>query len=481
MSDAAPGVSWDAIVVGAGPNGLAAAITLARAGRSVLVLEANQTVGGGSRSAALTLPGFVHDVCSAIHPLGRGSPVFAEWPLAEHGLEWIDPPVAIAHPLDDGSAAIVRRDLEATAAGFGEDADRYRALAGPVARDWGLIARSMLGPLNLVAPLRHPIALGRFGLNAIQPATWLARRFRTPQARALLAGIAAHSFLRLDQPITGAFVLAFLGSAHAVGWPIPRGGSQRIADALASYLRSLGGEIRTDERVTDLRALPRHRAVLLDLTPRQILAIAGDRFPGGYARQLRRYRYGPGVFKVDLALDEPVPWTNPALREAGTIHLGGTLEEIAAAERAVARGHHPARPFTLVAQPSVFDPSRAPAGKHTLWAYCHVPNGSREDMTERILDQIERFAPGTRRLIIGRSTMDTAAVEAYNANYVGGDINGGLQNVFQLWTRPAVRLDPYSTPDPGIFICSSSTPPGGGVHGLCGWHAARSALRGVLT
>jgi phytoene dehydrogenase-like protein len=468
------------VVVGAGPNGLAAAITLARGGRSVLVVEANATVGGGSRSAALTLPGFVHDVCSAVHPLGRGSPAFAEWPLAEHGLEWIEPPVAIGHPLDDGSAALVRRGLDATAEGLGEDGERYRSLAAPAARDWELIARTMLGPLNLVAPLRHPIALGRFGIGALQPATWLAGRFRTPQARALLAGIAAHSFLRLNQPITGSFVLAFLGSAHAVGWPIPRGGSQRIADALASYLRSLGGEIRTGQRVTDLRELPPHRAVLLDLTPRQILAVAGDRFGGAYERQLRRYRYGPGVFKVDLALDGPVPWTNPGLLEAGTVHLGGTLEEIVASERAVARGRHPERPFTLVAQPSVFDPSRAPEGKHTLWAYCHVPNGSRVDMTERILDQLERFAPGVRKRIIGRSTMDTAAVEAYNANYVGGDINGGLQDLFQLWTRPAIRLDPYSTPDPRVFVCSSSTPPGGGVHGLCGWHAAQSALRGVL-
>jgi phytoene dehydrogenase-like protein len=474
------GHTYDAVVVGAGPNGLSAAITLARAGKSVLVLEAKPTVGGGSRSSALTLPGFLHDVCSAVHPLGRGSPAFARWPLDEHGLEWIEPPVAIAHPLDDGSAAVVRRDLEATAAQFGEDAERYRRLAGPVARDWDLIARTMLGPLDLRGPLRHPIALGRFGLGAIQPASWLAGRFRTPGVRALLAGIAAHSFLRLNQPITGSFVLAFLGSAHAVGWPIPRGGSQRIADALASYLQSLGGEIRTGERVTDLRELPPHHAVLLDLTPRQVLAVAGERLGGSYARQLRRYRYGPGVFKVDLALDGPVPWTNPQLLEAGTVHLGGTFEEIAASERAVARGRHAERPFTLVAQPSLFDPSRAPEGKHVLWAYCHVPNGSTVDMTEPILAQLERFAPGVRKRIIGRSTMDTAAVEAYNANYVGGDINGGIQDLAQLWTRPAIRLDPYSTPDESIFICSSSTPPGGGVHGLCGWHAANSALSGVL-
>jgi phytoene dehydrogenase-like protein len=471
---------YDALVVGAGPNGLAAAITLARAGRSVLVLEARSTVGGGSRSAALTLPGFVHDVCSAVHPLGRASPVFRGWPLAEHGLEWIEPPVAIAHPLDDGSAALVHRSLDATAASLGEDEDRYRGLLGPVARDFTLIARELLGPLRLRGPLRHPFALGRFGLGAIQPATWLARRFRTEQARALIGGVAAHSFGPLDGPLTGAFALALLGSAHAVGWPIPRGGSQAIADALASYLRSLGGEIRTDHEVTSLRELPPHQAVLLDLTPRQVLRLAGDRLSGLYRRQLQRYRYGPGVFKVDLALDGPIPWANPALARAGTVHLGGTLPELVRSEGSVARGRPAGRPFVLVSQPSAFDPSRAPAGKHVVWAYCHVPNGSRADMSDSILGQLERFAPGVGSRILGRSTMGPAAMETYNANYVGGDINGGLQDMWQMWTRPAVRLDPYSTPDPAIFICSSSTPPGGGVHGLCGFHAAQSALRGVL-
>ncbi|MGH2454667.1 MAG: phytoene desaturase family protein, partial [Candidatus Limnocylindria bacterium] len=408
------------------------------------------------------------------------SPAFGAWPLAEHGLEWIDPPIAVAHPLDDGTAALVRRDLAATAAGLGKDGDRYRALLGPIAGDWELIAREMLGPLRLGGVLRHPVALGRFGLGAIQPVTWHARRFRTPQARALLAGVAAHSFLRLDRLITGAFALSLLASAHAVGWPIPRGGSQRIADALAGYLRSLGGEIQTGRRVTDLRQLPPHRAVLLDLTPRQVLAVAGDRLGGSYERQLRRYRYGPGAFKIDLALDGPIPWANPELAGAGTVHLGGTFEEVVASERAVARGRHADRPFTLVAQPSLFDGSRTPAGHHVVWAYCHVPNGSRADMTEPVLAQLERFAPGLGRRVIGRSTMGPAAIESYNANYVGGDINGGLQDLRQLWTRPAVRLDPYATPDPAIFICSASTPPGGGVHGLCGYHAARSALRGIL-
>lgn len=470
----------DAIVVGAGPNGLAAAITLARAGRSVLVLEARPTVGGGTRSAALTLPGFVHDVCSAVHPLGRASRVFAEWPLAEHGLDWIDPPVAIGHPLDDGSAALVRRDIDETAASLGEDGERYARLLRPLVDDWELIDRELIGPLRIAAALRHPFALGRFGINAVQPVTWLARRFHGPQARALLGGVAAHSFVQLDRPITGAFALIFLASAHAVGWPIPRGGSQHIADALASYLRSLGGEIRTDVPVASLDGLPPHRALLLDLTPRQVLRLAGDRLGGLYRRQLRGYRYGPGVFKIDLALDGPIPWTNPELAQAGTVHLGGTLPELVAAERAVAHQRPAGRPFVLVAQPSQFDPSRAPDGKHVVWAYCHVPNGSRADMTDAILAQLERFAPGIGSRIIGRSTMGPAALETYNANYIGGDINGGLQDLWQLWTRPAIRLDPYSTPDPRIFICSSSTPPGGGVHGLCGYFAAQSALRGIL-
>lgn len=471
---------YDAIVVGAGPNGLAASITLARAGRSVLVLEASSTVGGGTRSAELTLPGFLHDVCSAVHPLGRASPVFAEWPLAEHGLEWIDPPVAIAHPLDDGSAALVRRDVEATAASLGQDGERYARLLRPLVRDWDVIASELIGPLRIGAPFRHPIAMARFGINAVQPVTWLARRFHGPRARALVGGVAAHSFVQLTHPITSAFALIFLASAHAVGWPIPRGGSQRIADALASYLRSLGGEIQTDREVTSLDGLPPHQALVLDLTPRQVLHLAGDRFNGLYRRQLRGYRYGPGVFKIDLALDGPIPWRNPDLLQAGTVHLAGTLPELVAAERSVARGRASKGPFVLVAQPSLFDPSRAPAGRHVVWAYCHVPNGSSVDMTDAILGQLERFAPGVRERIIGQSVLSPADLQAYNANYVGGDINGGLQDMWQLWTRPAIRPDPYSTPDPGIFICSSSTPPGGGVHGLCGYHAAESALRGVL-
>jgi phytoene dehydrogenase-like protein len=322
--------------------------------------------------------------------------------------------------------------------------------------------------------------MGRFGLNAIQPVSLLMRRFRGQHAPAVLAGAGAHSFLRLDQLATGAFAISLLAAAHAVGWPIPRGGSQRIADALGSYLRSLGGEIRTGVPVSKLGELPPHRAVLFDLTPRQVLAIGGSRLRGTYARQLRRYRYGPGVFKLDLALDGPIPWANPDLARAGTVHLGGTAAEIGAAARQVAGGRIPERPLVLFAQPSLFDDTRAPAGQHTAWAYCHVPNGSRVDMTEPILAQLERFAPGATKRIVGRSAMGPAAFEAYNPNHIGGDINGGLQDIRQLWTRPAIRWDAYSTPDPALFICSSSTPPGGGVHGLCGWYAARSALRGVL-
>jgi phytoene dehydrogenase-like protein len=472
--------SYDAVVVGAGPNGLAAAIELARNGRSVLVVERNETVGGGSRSAELTLPGFTHDVCSAIHPLGRASPFFAQLDLAAHGLEWIEPPIQIAHPLDDGSAALVRRSVDETARTLGEDARTYRRLIKPIVRDWDLIARDMLGPFRPFAAARHPTALGRYGLLAIQPASWIARRFHSPQARALLAGCTAHSMLRLDQLASGAFGMTLLASAHAVGWPMPRGGSQRIADALADELRSLGGEIRTGVEVGSVDELPAHRAVLLDLTPQGVLRVSGDRLHGLYAAELRRYRYGPGSFKVDLALDGPIPWRNPDLLQAGTVHLGGTFEEIAASERAVSDGRVPDRPFVLVAQQSLFDSTRAPDSKQTVWAYCHVPSGASVDMTERIHDQIERFAPGFRERILAVSVKGPAELERYNPNYVGGDINGGLQGLTQLFTRPAVRLDPYSTPDPSIFICSSSTPPGGGVHGLCGYHAARSALRGVL-
>jgi len=472
----------DAVVVGGGPNGLAAAIVLGSAGRSVRLLEARDTVGGGCRSAELTVPGVIHDVCSAVHPLGRSSPVFRELGLERHGLEWIEPPIQLAHPLDDGSAALLRRDIDETAATLGhpDDARTYARWMRPLSADWELIVQSLLGPMRPMAMMRHPFALARFGLPSLLPASMQARRFRSPQARALVAGVGAHSFLPLSAPLSGGIGLALLASGHAVGWPIPRGGSQRIADALASVLRERGGTIETGVEVRDLRELPSHRAAMLDLTPRQVLAIAGDRLGGMYAAQLRRYRYGPATFKLDLVLDGPIPWRNPEVGQAGTVHLGGGLEEIAASEAAVANGRVHDRPFVLLSQPSAFDASRAPAGRHVVWAYCHVPNGWDGDATESILRQIERFAPGFRDRIVAQNVLRPSQLEAYNANCVGGDINGGLQHWAQFLTRPAVRWDPYSTPDPRLLICSASTPPGGGVHGLCGMHAAASALRGAL-
>jgi phytoene dehydrogenase-like protein len=472
----------DAVVVGGGPNGLAAAIVLGSAGRSVRLLEARDTVGGGCRSAELTVPGVIHDVCSAVHPLGRSSPVFRELGLERHGLEWIEPPIQLAHPLDDGSAALLRRDIDETAATLGhpDDARTYARWMRPLSADWELIVQSLLGPMRPMAMMRHPFALARFGLPSLLPASMQARRFRSPQARALVAGVGAHSFLPLSAPLSGGIGLALLASGHAVGWPIPRGGSQRIADALASVLRERGGTIETGVEVRDLRELPSHRAAMLDLTPRQVLAVAGDRLGGMYAAQLRRYRYGPATFKLDLILDGPIPWRNPEVGQAGTVHVGGGLEEIAASEAAVADGRVHDRPFVLLSQPSAFDASRAPDGQHVVWAYCHVPNGWDGDTTESILRQIERFAPGFRDRILAQHLLRPAELEAYNANCVGGDINGGLQHWAQFFTRPAVRWDPYSTPDPRLFICSASTPPGGGVHGLCGMHAAASALRGAL-
>ena len=480
MGDLSSGAT-DAVVVGGGPNGLAAAIALARAGQGVRLFEARDSVGGGCRSAELTEPGVVHDVCSAIHPLGRSSPFFAELALEGHGLEWIEPTVQLAHPLDDGRVAIVRRDVQSTAASFDDARDEqiYTRWMAPLAEDWDLIVRRLLGPLPIGA-IRHPIAMGRFGLPALLPVTAVARRFRSPVARALLAGCGAHSFLPLHAPMTSGLGLALLVSAHAVGWPIPRGGAGRIVDALASVLRALGGEIVTGHAVRSIDELPQHRAALLDLTPRQVLEVAGNRLGGMYAAQLRHYRYGPGAFKLDLVLDGPVPWRNTEVAEAGTVHLGGTLEEVAASERAVSRGRVHERPFVLLAQPTQLDPDRAPPGRHVVWAYCHVPNGWSGDATERILAQIERFAPGFRDRIVAQHVLRPSQLEAYNANYIGGDINGGLQHWAQFFTRPAVRWDPYSTPDPKLFICSASTPPGGGVHGLCGAHAARSALRGAL-
>jgi phytoene dehydrogenase-like protein len=465
--------SYDAIVIGSGPNGLTAAILLARAGLKVYVFEAQDTAGGGTRSEELTEPGFVHDVCSAVHPLAVGSPAFESFPLAEHGLEWIHPPAPLAHPLDDGSAVLMHRSVDETAAELGVDRDAYKKLMAPLAQRWDTLGAEFLQPLHFP---KHPLQLGGFGLKAIRSAEGFARnRFRSEAARALFAGLAAHSILPLEKPVTAAFGLVFAMTAHAVGWPIPRGGSQSIANALCSYLSTLGGEVVTGRRVDNVDEFTGARAIVCDVTPRQLLKLAGHRFSRPYARRLEKYRYGPGVFKVDWALREPIPWKAAACAQAATVHLGGGLEDIAASERAPWRNEIAGRPFVLLAQPSLFDPTRAPDGKHTAWGYCHVPNGSREDVTDRIESQVERFAPGFRRTILARQVFDTVAMERHNANLVGGDINGGSQDLAQQFLRPTRRL--YRTSARGIYICSASTPPGGGVHGLCGYYAAQAVLK----
>lgn len=467
--------SYDALVVGAGPNGLSAAIAIAQTGRSVLVVEGRDTVGGGARSAELTLPGFLHDVCSAIHPLAVGSPFLSTLPLSEHGLEWVHPPAPVAHPLNDGTAVMLERSVDETADGLEPDAASYRKLFEPLVRDWGKLCTDIIGPLRLP---RHPMMTARFGLLGFRSAVSVAQsRFKGERARALFAGSAAHSVLPLERPVSAAVGLVLGASGHAVGWPMPRGGAQRIADALASHLTSLGGRIETDTMVEDLEDAPDASVTLLDITPRQVVRIAGDRLPDDFRRKLESYRYGPAAFKVDWALDGPVPWTAPECARAGTVHLGGTMSEIAQSEREVWSGRHPERPFVLLAQPSLFDPSRAPEGKHTVWAYCHVPNGSDFDMTSRIEAQVERFAPGFRDRILARSVRPPAALEEYNPNLVGGDIGGGVQDLGQLFSRPVSMFDPYSVPSTNMFICSSSTPPGGGVHGMCGYFAAQAALR----
>jgi phytoene dehydrogenase-like protein len=467
----------DAVVVGGGPNGLAAAITLAREGRSVTLLEAAATVGGGARSAEVTLPGFVHDVCSAIYPFGRTSPFFAGLDLERHGLRWIEPPASVGHPLDDGSAVIVERDVEVTAAQLGRDRDAYRRLFAPLVRDLDTLLPELLAPFHVPLSPRRAVRLGLFGLLALQPATLIARRFRDAPARALFAGAAAHSILRLSEPVSGAAALLMLASAHRDGWPFPAGGAGRIPEALAAELVALGGTIETGRLVTRLDELPPHRVAVFDTSARGLLEIAGDRFRGRYRRALEGFRYGPGVFKLDLAIEGAIPWRAEALASVGTVHIGGTFEEIARSEADVAAGRIPQRPFVLLAQQSLFDRSRAPDGGNTVWAYCHVPNGSAVDMTEAILGQVERFAPGFRGRILATKATSPAALEAYDRNDIGGDIAGGRLDLGQLFTRPAWRLDPYSTPDPTIFLGSASTPPGGGVHGMPGLHAARSAAR----
>ena len=472
-------MEFDAVVVGSGPNGLAAAIEMARAGWSVCVLEAQDTVGGGARSAELTLPGFIHDVCSAIHPLAIASPFFKSLPLAEHGLEWIHPPAALAHPFDDGTSAILELSVERTCATLGPDAVAYTKVFAPLIRNAHKLIPEILAPPAHLP--RHPVALMRFGFKAILSAqTFTRRHFKGNRARGLFGGIAAHANMPLDLSPTAAFGLLLGMLGHVDGWPMPKGGSQKISDALASYFTSLGGRIVTGTHITSLRELPSARVILPDITPQQVLRLAGDEFPPSYRWELQKYQYGPGVFKVDWALNSPIPWRAKECRRAGTLHIGGSIEEIIAGEQAVGKDRCPEKPFVLLAQQSLFDSSRAPQGKHTAWAYCHVPRGSKIDMTERIESQVERFAPGFHDCILSRHTKTPAEFEKYNPNNVGGDISGGLQNLLQIIARPSLRISPYSTPVNNLFICSSSTPPGGGVHGMCGYHAARAALKRFL-
>jgi phytoene dehydrogenase-like protein len=469
----------DAVVVGSGPNGLAAAITLARAGCSVLVCEANSTIGGGARSAELTLPGFLHDVCSAVHPLAAGSPFFKALPLERFGLEWIQPDIPLAHPLDDGSAACLHRDVDLTADRLSGDSQMYRWLMKPLARDWEKLAGEFLQPM-LHLP-RHPVALARFGAFGICPATFLAKKlFRHEPARALLAGIAAHSFLPLEALVSSAFALVLGLAGHAVGWPVPRGGAQQIANALAAYLHGLGEKIEVNRRVENLNDLPKSRAVLLDVSAWEFLRLASEQLPPAYRHRLESFRHAPGIFKIDYALSSPIPWRAEPCRRAGTIHLGGSIDEIAAAERDAFRGNIPERPFVLVAQQSLFDETRAPLGQHTLWAYCHVPFNCKLDVSDRIESQIERFAPGFRDCILARHKMSAADLGKSNSNLDGGDITGGAADLMQLIARPTLSPTPYRTPIRGVYLCSSSTPPGGGVHGMCGYHAARAALREIF-
>lgn len=461
-----------AAVVGSGPNGLTAAIVLARAGLRTTLFEAEPTIGGGARSAQLTLAGFHHDVCSAVHPMARCSPAFAEFPLAEHGLDWIDPPIPVAHPLDDGTAAVLFRDLPETSAELGPDGARYVRAVEPLVRSWTRLERMIFQPIHFPEDIR--LAL-RFASLAAWPASLAARRtFSEARGRALFAGIAGHSVMPLEAVGSGAFAWVLAVAAHAAGWPFPRGGAQKLANALASYFKSLGGDIVVHTRITSLDQLGDASPILLDLTPKQFAQIAGDRLPASFRRKMERYRYGPGAFKMDWALSAPIPWTAAACRNAGTVHVGGTLEEIAAAERAPWRGAAAEKPFVLVTQPSLFDDSRAPHGMHTAWAYCHVPNGCEEEMSERIEQQIERFAPGFRSTILARSVIGPRELERRNANLIGGDILGGAHTLKQLLLRPTA--DFYRTPIRGVYLCSAATPPGGGVHGMCGYNAARLAL-----
>lgn len=469
---------YDAVVVGAGPNGLAAAVTLAQAGLATLVVEAHESPGGGTRTKELTRPGFLHDVCSTVHPLGIASPLFRRLGLERHGVEWIHPPAPLAHAFADGRTVTLERSIDATAAQLGDDADAYRALVTPFVDEFDTLLDMILAPLRFPTA---PVLLAKFGLRAMRSMTGLARRFRGREAPALLAGIAAHAMVPLDQLATASIGLVLATAGHAAGWPIAKGGSRSITDALVAKLQQLGGDLILGQRVTSLDELPPARAYVLDVTPRQLRAIARDRLPDFYASRLDRFRYGPGVFKIDWALRGPVPWRDPRAARSATVHLSGTLGEIARAEALVHAGGVGERPFVLFAQPTLFDPTRAPAGQHVAWAYCHVPSGSEVDATAAIEDHVEQHAPGFRDLVLARATMSPRQLAAYNENYVGGDINGGISDLRQLFFRPVVAADPYATPAEDVFLCSSSTPPGGGVHGMCGYWAARSVLRNVFS
>lgn len=465
-------MSRRACIIGAGPNGLAAAIVLAQAGLQVEVFEAEPSPGGAARTLELTLPGFLHDFGSAVYPLGVGSPFFSSLPLSDYGLEWIHAPAPVAHPFDDGTAAVLERDLAEAKSSLGEDGEVWGKLVQPFVEHWRQFSSDVLRPVTSIP--KHPRLMARFGVKAFLSARTIANRFGSERTRALFAGLAAHSCLGLDDPLSGAFGMLMAIPAHAVGWPIPRGGAQSLTNALCSCLQNLGGRIKTSSRIENLRQLPNHDLFLCDVTPRQLLALAGERFTANYRRGLQRFRYGPGAFKVDYALSSPIPWRASECVRAATVHLGGSFEEIAASEEAVRSGSIADRPFVLLVQPSLFDSSRAPAGKHTAWVYCHVPNGSNADMQQKIEDQIERFAPGFRDCVLARRVFSPADLASMDANLIGGDIGGGALDIGQLLFRPTRRH--YATSARDIYLCSSSTPPGGGVHGMCGCHAARKAL-----
>jgi phytoene dehydrogenase-like protein len=462
----------NACVIGSGPNGLAAAIVLAHAGLGVEVFEAQSTPGGAVRTMELTLPGFWHDFGAAVFPLAAGSPFFSSLPLETHGLEWVHPEAPVAHPFDDGSAVVLERNLDDAKCSLGEDGNAWADLLQPFVERWPQFAAEVLGPIPWLP--NHPLLMIRFGWNAFRSARSIAHRFRHERTRALFAGLAAHSFLSLDESLSGAFGILLAVTAHAVGWPIARGGSQSITNALCSHLGQLGGKVRSSVRIDSLSQLPDYDRILCDVTPRQLLQIAGAELRESYKRILQRFRYGPGAYKVDYALNAPIPWKSTDCSRAATVHLGGTFAEIASSEHMVRNGCLADRPFVLLVQPSLFDKSRAPAGKHTAWAYCHVPNGSTDEMLPRIESQIERFAPGFRDCILARHVLSPAGLEQRDSNLVGGDISGGIADLRQFVFRPSWRG--YRTSAASVYICSASTPPGGGVHGMCGYHAARSAL-----